>query len=148
MTHRTAAYVSTDQERSTAMTNDERYADGLEAEIEDLIREGELTPVDFAELARHGYALIPKGYFDRDLQEFNWLVSDLMIWGLDKRQADAVARWFQEYRSQQWSQVGYDGDEEWMISIDGMPTAAAESFMSRFADWPEKLPPPPLTKTQ
>jgi hypothetical protein len=94
--------------------------------------------VDFEKLTCQGCALIPDGYYDREWEAINWQVSDLFIWGLTKHDADAVARWFAEYRSKVELSPGNGGYDEWQITVYGLATAAAKSFV----DWLEEEEPP------
>jgi hypothetical protein len=85
---------------------------------------------DFAEMAKHFYAIIPDGYFDNRPE--NPLISDVLITGLTAPQAAAITRFFHSTYVKWDRSIDQDA---WDILIHSVPTQTAESFCHGLAEW-------------
>jgi hypothetical protein len=88
---------------------------------------------DFAEMAKHFYAIIPDGYYDG--RELNPFLSDVLITGLALPQAAAIARHF-KHAHIEWSQSTHpDTSDASDLMIHLIPSEAAEAFFLGLGGW-------------
>jgi hypothetical protein len=91
---------------------------------------------DFAEMAKHFWAIIPDGYYEH--REINPHISDVMITGLTLAEAAAIIRHFRHTYVGLERASHPDTPELWDICIHSIPTETANSFCEGLAGWLEE----------